>query len=327
MDSRIIQIMINARKPIQMNVKSGDQVHIVADTLTEPLVWQALAAACVEVGAEPTISIMTPRPFPQAEPTPEVAAAMLKADVNILVPSKAILHSRAGHEAMKAGHPFIVSEELSVDMLTRGAATADYYKMQDIGQRLLAAWNNGSHVRVTSAHGTDLVAKIGGGRKGWCVAGIITKQEGMDLFCAAFPDGEVGVVPLEGTSEGVVVWDTSMHIVGMLSEPIHATIKEGRAVEITGGQQAEALKKAIVEYGDENSYNLAEISIGINPNARITGIMREDKKLYGAVHIALGASADTGGLVESKTHFDGIIRYPRLWIDDRIIVDQGKILI
>ena len=103
----------------------------MADTQTEPLVWESLAAACVEVGADPTVALMTPREFHQAEPTPQVAAAMLKADVNILVPSKAILHSQAGHAAMKAGHPCIASEELSVDMLTRGAATADYRAMQE----------------------------------------------------------------------------------------------------------------------------------------------------------------------------------------------------
>ena len=54
---------------------------------------------------------------------------------------------------------------------------------------------------MTSDHGTDITAKIGQGRKGWCVAGTIGKQEGMDLYCCAFPDGEVGVVPLEGTGQ------------------------------------------------------------------------------------------------------------------------------
>ncbi len=221
MDQRVVQVMRNARTPIVLNVQPGHQVLIVADTRTEPVVWESLAAACVEVGAEPTVSIMPPREFHQGEPTPEVAAAMMKSDVNILVPSKAILHSHAGHEAMKTGHPCIASEELSADMLTRGAATADYVAMQEAGRRLLQAWNSGSHVRVTSDLGTDLTAKIGQGRKGWCVAGVITKQEGMDLYCCAFPDGEVGIVPLEGTSNGTVVWDTSMHFVGVLRERIN----------------------------------------------------------------------------------------------------------
>lgn len=325
MDMKVVQVMRNARKPVELNVKPGYQVLIVADTQTEPLVWQSLAAACVEVGGEPTVAVMTPREFHQAEPTPQVAAAMLQSDVNILVPSKAILHSHAGHAAMKAGHPCIASEELSVDMLTRGAATADYRAMQEIGQELLQIWNHGSFVRVTSDHGTDITAKIGQGRKGWCVAGTIAKQEGMDLYCCAFPDGEVGVVPLEGTANGTVVWDTSMHFAGVLKEPVTAVIRDGVCVDIKGGREAEIIRRALVEYGDENSNNFAEIAIGINPNARITGVMREDKKLLGAVHMALGNSSDTGGLVHSKTHMDGCVRYPSVWIDDRLIVDHGKL--
>lgn len=326
MDMKVVQVMRNARKPVELNVKPGYNVLIVADTQTEPLVYQALAAACVEVGGEPTIAIMTPREFHQAEPTAPVAEAMLKSDVNILIPSKSILHSKAGHAAMKAGHPCIASEELSVDMLTRGASTADYRVMQEVGMQLLDIFNNGSFCRVTSDQGTDLSAQIGQGRKGWCVAGTIAKQEGMDLFCCAFPDGEVGVVPLEGTSNGTVVWDTSMHFAGVLREPVKAIIRDGLCVDIQGGKEAEIIRRALADYGDENSLNFAEIAVGINPNARITGVMREDKKLLGAVHMALGNSSDTGGLVWSKTHMDGCVRYPNVWIDDQLIVEKGKLV-
>jgi leucyl aminopeptidase (aminopeptidase T) len=327
MDLALIEIMKNARSPIVQNVKPGDNVLIVADTKTEPLVWQALAAACVEVGADPIVTIMTPREFHQSEPPRPVAEAMMKSDLNILIPSKAILHSKPSHKAMKSGVPSIASEELTVDMLRHGASTANCIEMNEQGLRLLSIFNNGSTIRVTSQHGTDVTAKIGQGRKGWCVSGLLVKQEGDGLYNCAFPDGEVGVSPLEGTTQGKVVWDTSMHFVGLLKEPITAIIKEGVCVEITGGSQAQALKEAIERFGDENSYNFAEIAVGINPKARITGIMREDKKLYGSVHIALGDSAGTGGAVTSKSHVDGCIRYPSVWVDDKLIVENGKIFV
>ena len=327
MDLALIEVMKNARIPIETNVKPGDNVLIVADTKTEPLVWQALAAACVEIGAEPVVTIMTPREFHKMDPPRPVAEALLKSDVNILIPSKMILHSKAVHKSMKEGVPSIASEEITVDMLRHGASTANCREMGELGQRVLKRFNEGSTIRVTSANGTDLSAKIGGGRKGWCVNGIIQRQEGGDLYNCAFPDGEVGTVPLEGTSQGKVVWDTSMHFVGVIKEPITAIVKDGVVVEITGGSQAQALKEAVERFGDENSFNLAEIAVGINPNARITGIMREDKKLYGAVHIAIGASDDTGGLVSSKIHVDGCIRYPSVWIDDQLIIENGKIYV
>ena len=98
------------------------------------------------------------------------------------------------------------------------------------------------------------------------------------------------------------------------------------ALKFKAAKDAEIIKRALADYGDENSHNFAEIAIGINPNARITGVMREDKKLLGAVHMALGNSSDTGGLVHSKTHMDGCVRYPSVWIDDRLIVDHGKLV-
>ncbi len=70
---------------------------------------------------------------------------------------------------------------------------------------------------------------------------------------------------------------------------------------------------------------IAEISIGLNPKAKVTGLVREDKKLLGSVHIALGMNTDTGGVTESKTHVDGIIRCPTVHIDGKLIVDKGHI--
>jgi len=88
------------------------------------------------------------------------------------------------------------------------------------------------------------------------------------------------------------------------------------------------IRDYIETYGDDNSYNFpAEISIGINPRARITGAMREDKKLMGAVHIAFGTNSDTGGNIMSKLHIDGTIRYPTVYVDGKVIVDKGRLTV
>jgi 2,5-dihydroxypyridine 5,6-dioxygenase len=323
MNPRIIEMLKYARVPFELNAKPGEQILIIADTTTDPLVWQALAAAANELETEVAIVIMTPRPFHQAEPPPTVAEAMKRADITLLVPSKAILHSRAVHEAMKAGRRFVAMEEITADMLTAGAATANYPQMQAIGQRILKILNEGKNIRVTSKLGTDLRASIEG-RNGFCVAGIIVRQPGVDLFNCAFPDGEAGISPIEGTGEGTVVWDTTMHYLGRLREPVKAVFKKGVAVDIQGGE-AQTLVEIIRTHGDANSYNLAEISIGINPMARVTGLMREDKKLAGSVHVALGSNADTGGTVRSKLHIDGVIRKPTVYVDGNMVVEEGSL--
>jgi leucyl aminopeptidase (aminopeptidase T) len=181
-------------------------------------------------------------------------------------------------------------------------------------------------VRITTQEGTDLRGSITG-RPSWLCAAKVLENPGVDLYCAAFPDGEVGIAPIEDTIEGTVVWDTSMHQIGLLNEPIRARVERGRVVELTGGPEAQRLRTYLDQNGDEESWIIGETSIGINPKARVTGLVREDKKLEGSVHIALGMNTDTGGTCASRTHVDGVIRRPTVVIDGTTVVDNGVLTV
>jgi len=54
--------------------------------------------------------------------------------------------------------------------------------------------------------------------------------------------------------------------------------------------------------------NIAELGIGCNPNAVVTGNVLEDEKVAG-LHIAYGMSTHLGGKIKSDTHID--ICYPK----------------
>ena len=67
---------------INLGVKAGESVVIV----TEPKqmrIAEALAAAVIATGAEPTIHIMTPRERDGQEPPKAIAAAMKESDAFI----------------------------------------------------------------------------------------------------------------------------------------------------------------------------------------------------------------------------------------------------
>ena len=165
------------------------------------------------------------------------------------------------------------------------------------------------------------------GRTAKCVAGKAYPEEGQ--YVCAFPDGEVPIGPVEGTGNGVVVWDTSAHHIHgrLLKEPIKITVKDGWATEIRGGEEARALIDYIEQYGDKNSYNCpAEFAVGLNPAARPKGIVRTDKKLLGYAHIALG-SVGSEGKIHSKLHLDGLMKDATILCDGKIVVDKGKIVV
>jgi leucyl aminopeptidase (aminopeptidase T) len=142
------------------------------------------------------------------------------------------------------------------------------------------------------------------------------------------PDGEVGIAPLEGSAQGTVVWDASVHSLGLLREPVRLTVEDGWVVRVDGGEQARELEEHLASLDDPNVYYCpAEIAIGINEAVRITGTMREDKKALGTVHIAVGTNVDIGGTITARTHIDGLLRRPSLWIDDRRVLDGGRLLV
>ena len=53
--------------------------------------------------------------------------------------------------------------------------------------------------------------------------------------------------------------------------------------------------------------------------------MLNDEGVNGTVHLGVGTSANLGGDVVAKTHFDAITRSPSVWIDDAAVVSNGEI--
>ncbi len=55
--------------------------------------------------------------------------------------------------------------------------------------------------------------------------------------------------------------------------------------------------------------------------------MLNDEGVDGTVHLGVGTSANLGGDITAKTHFDAIIRSPTVWIDDEVVVVDGAVIV
>ena len=53
--------------------------------------------------------------------------------------------------------------------------------------------------------------------------------------------------------------------------------------------------------------------------------MLNDEGVNGTVHIGIGTSANLGGEVTAKTHFDAITRAPTFWINGELVLSEGGI--
>jgi leucyl aminopeptidase (aminopeptidase T) len=114
--------------------------------------------------------------------------------------------------------------------------------------------------------------------------------------------------------------------IGILTAPIHITVREGYARGISGGPEAKRLLDLLAIHG-ELSRNLAEFGIGTNEMAKITGVILEDEKVLGTVHVAFGDNVSMGGSVNVQSHLDGLITSPTVWFDDIMIMQTGKLMV
>ena len=83
----------------------------------------------------------------------------------------------------------------------------------------------------------------------------------------------------------------------------------------------------VLDSAGKEARNIAEFGIGTNENAKITGNILEDEKVIGTCHIALGNNAGFGGKVNVQLHIDGIIKKPTIFVDNKKILDDGRLLI
>ncbi len=302
-----------------LGVRPGERFAIVVDDRTDREIPDELARVARELGAEPVVVTIAHRARSGAEPPTPAAAAMAAADVVLCAASTSLYHTAAKAVAQRAGVRGDFNAPYRADAWRNGAMTADFVAIRRRAERLAELWRGTRVVRVTSPAGTDLVANVEGREpKAWLTG--ICRNPGE---VSALPGGEVSLPPLEGTSNGVVVWERVASDLGSLDGPVTIVVRDGRAVTFAGGRSADRLRRIVEATVDAD--NIGEIGIGLNPAARIGDEITEAKKTFGTVHIALGDSANEyGGLVECDVHLDGLVMEPTIEFDGLPVVVAGR---
>ena len=302
------------------HVKPSERVLIVTDTMRDPSVAEALMGAALAVGAEPVLTIMpTKRSTPQ-EPPLAVRAAMAQADIAYLYTTYSLTHSSARVEAQKAGARIITMPGVTEDGFLR-TLSVDMDRLVQLTNSLSARVSRARSVRVTTALGTDMRYELEHPLA--VMDGVAAKAGDLD----AFPPGLFLSVPTMKKASGVAIVDGSVTQIGRVSTPISLRFVESRLVSIEGGNEAARLSALLASLDDPNAYEFAAWGIGTNPGAALIGEdpSFEGERVYGWTHVSTGASAALpGGTVKSKIHLDGIIGSPTIYLDDELILENGK---
>ena len=317
------ELIRGARQLVEVNgrVTEGEPVVIVTDRKMER--YATLVAEVARArGAVVTTCIMPVRGQDGQEPPDPVARTMAEAKVIFSPVSISITHTRAMRSALEAGARAILMTAYTDEILTSPALLeTDFEAQAAVCHKIGDAFTRGSQLRLTSPRGTDLTFSMEGR-----TANVLTNLPDPGQL-APVPDIEVNVVPVTGSANGHLIADASVPYlgIGILEEPVVCTMEDGYITRMEGGPEADRLRVYLSSFGDRNCFNVAELGVGLNPNARLTGEMLEDEGVLGTIHIGIGTSHTLGGEIVAPTHYDRLMWEPTIEVDGRVIQRNKEI--
>lgn len=302
-----------------MGTAAEERVLVISDR-NKREIGLSLFENAVSLGHQSFYLEMKPLERNGQEPPEEIGEMMKKFDVVFCPTTTSLTHTKARQNASALGVRIATFPGITKDVMIRGL-NADYKKIAELSIKLKGILEQAKQVRVTSPAGTDISFSIEG-RTAYASKGLFhAKGESGNL-----PTGETYLAPVEGTAEGVVVVDGSMAGLGLVKKTnLKMVVRKGYAEEISGGVLAKKLNRMLDEVG-RDARNIAEFGIGTNDKARLSGVLLEDEKVMGTIHIALGNNKSMGGSVGVQLHLDGVVLKPDVYLDGKLLMKRGKFL-
>jgi leucyl aminopeptidase (aminopeptidase T) len=300
-----------------LGVSAGERIAILHNP-PQKAIAQALAEASQERGAAVVMVAFAELARHGEEPPAGVAAAIAGADAAFGVTTYSLSHTRSRVEATRRGVRFASLPGVTEEVFAR-ALRADPDELTRLGAAVAAQITAADEVHISCPRGSDAVLSVHG-RDGRNDDGTLS---GPGAF-GNLPAGEAYVAPVEVEGEGTLVFDGSVAGHGLLEEPLTVRLEGGAIVEASGPTADWFLRT--LDAGGPNGRHVAELGIGTNAAAQIVGIVLEDEKVHGTIHVAFGASSGIGGVNDAGVHLDAIMRTPTLRIGDRIVCEAGTLI-
>lgn len=302
------------------NVKSTDSVLLVFDKDTAALVryFQSAARAL-------NLQLSTAKTSVAAnhgqEPDRPVAERMIGFDVVIALTAFSLAHSQARIDASAAGARFLSLPQYSESLLGHPMVRVDYQRIAPTVAKVSNLLTMGNVLTVTSRAGTNLTIDIQGRSGNNCPAFLTAPGD-----LGSPPDIEANVSPLETGSNGIAVIDGSIThpSIGLLRDPVFIEFDAGVATSFrTRDQMTSDSLKALFDGQDPARKVLAELGVGLNPDAVLTGVMLSDEGTLGSAHLGLGSNFYVGGLNRVDFHLDFVMKDVTVTVDGTDILRDG----
>ena len=206
---------------------------------------------------------------------------------------------------------------VTADLLAR-LMSVDFDAMSARCHAVARLLDDADEAHLTCARGTDFHIDLRG-RTGIPDDGDLSAPGAFGNL----PCGEGFIAPAGG--EGTIA-ASSLPGPGVVDEPVLLQVRDGRLDSADGSDEAAQYLEQLDAHGPLGR-NLAELGVGTNERATLTGLILEDEKMLGTVHVAFGASAAIGGSVTVPVHLDVVVLEPSLRIGATQVLDAGRYLL
>ncbi|MFN8175053.1 MAG: hypothetical protein U0T02_08300 [Solirubrobacteraceae bacterium] len=295
-----------------LGIAPGENVVVVGDPGSREIA-EGLREGAARAGADAVLAVMNERATDGTDPPPPVAAAIAAADCYLAPTTRSISHTPARKAASDAGVRGATLPGVTAEMLAR-AMDVDLDLLAARSRAVAELLGEAGEARLSCPLGTDLRLDLSG-REGIADDGDLTAAGAFGNL----PCGEGFVSPAGG--EGRVL-ASSLAPLGLPDAPVPLEVADGA---LAAGHDAFGERFAdLLDAHGPAGRNLAELGVGTNPSATLTGNVLEDEKILGTVHVAFGASAGIGGTVSVPIHLDVVVLDATLDVGGTRVLDAGR---
>jgi len=297
------------------NLKKDEKLCIISDKNTENL-GNLFFKNAKENDFDVEHLVMDELKIHGEEPPKIIAESMKKSNLIIGLTSFSIAHSKARINAELMGIRYLSLPDYSKEILSNSALQENFLQKSEKVISLANKLSMGKKIRIVSEKGTNIELDIEN-RKGNAAPGFVNNE----ILLGSPPDIEVNIAPNENYSNGKIVIDGSIPHpeIGLLKKPIILKIENGAITSISGDPQIESQLELIFSKYPTKSKILAELGIGYNSKAKLSGNMLMDEGTYGTIHFGFGSNLALGGSNEVNFHLDFVTYEDSIMIDDETI--------
>jgi leucyl aminopeptidase (aminopeptidase T) len=294
---------------------SGQKVLVISDDRIDRGVSTFLAEGAKKITPHVTCIYLNDLPPVDYRPEQSLVDLAMGSDVIVAPTSRSFYHTSLIRDACAGGAIFFAMTGADLETLYKGAATADFVKLEPGVLHMAQYFTQSNEILLTTDKGTRFSASI---------EGRVTNAEtgmGQKGKPSTFPDIEINTSIIEASGNGRIVIDGSISGYGVLDYPITLVVENGKITGIEGGSEAEEFRKRLDVLNDENMFQIAEIGIGLNPEGCVRGVIIEDESTLGTAHIGIGNNLFMGGENAASSHIDLVFTDPKIILDGKLVID------